>query len=193
MKIKVQPNEKYFGKYSSASKFTKFIRFFSNVYILPLEYKNDFKDVKFSLISLKTLIFLILISIPFLSLMIWLFVFQWGFTSQYIKMSLNVYHLFDFVQIFVLNMFIMNPLGTLPIILFCCHLWASFPALSQVWIESIFLAPTRRSRKANVRLFVCPFGSSLSRAIKLHYSDSDLHSLLLALSQQSLRSLLALS
>ena len=55
-----------------------------------------------------------------------------------------------------------------------------------------FLAPARSSRK-NVCPSVRSFGSSLSRAIKLHYSDSDLHSLLLALSQQSLRSLLALS
>ena len=55
-----------------------------------------------------------------------------------------------------------------------------------------FLAPARSSRK-NVCPSVRSFCSRLSRAINLHYSDSDLHSLLLALSQQSLRSLLALS
>ena len=49
-----------------------------------------------------------------------------------------------------------------------------------------FLAPTRRSRKANV---CCPFSSSLSRAINLHYSDLGSSqfplSCLLSVSQQS--------
>ena len=36
-----------------------------------------------------------------------------------------------------------------------------------------FLAPTRSSRKANVRPFVSSFGSSLSRAINLHNFGSN--------------------
>ena len=36
-----------------------------------------------------------------------------------------------------------------------------------------FLAPTRSSRKANVRSFVRPFGSSLSRAINLLHFGSN--------------------
>ena len=137
MKIKVQPYGKNPEKHSSASKFTKFIRFLSNAYILPIEFKNDFKEVKLSLISLRTLIVPVVISVPYLSSIIWLFVFQWDFTSQYFEKILLVYHLFDFVQMFVINMFIIHPLTALPTILWSCYFWVSFPALSQV--RSIFL------------------------------------------------------
>ena len=136
MKIKVHTNEKNLEKHS-ASKFTKFIRLLSKVYIIPIGFKNDFKDVKLSLISLRTLVFLAVISVPFLSSMIWLCVFQWDFTSQYFEKSLHVYHLFDFVQMFVMNMFMWHPLSTLPMMLWSCYLWVSFPALSQVYMNRI--------------------------------------------------------
>ena len=132
MKIKVQPNGKIIEKYSSASKFTKFLRFLSNIYILPIEYKNDFKDVKFSLISLRTFISFILISIPILFALIWWIVFQWSFTSQYLEKSLYVYHLFDFVQMCYFDLFLLIPYPTFGTILWICYLWAYFPTLSQV-------------------------------------------------------------
>ena len=132
MKVKVEPSGKIPEKYSSASKFTKFIRLLSNVYILPIEYKNDFKTVKFNFISLRTLISFIIISTPFVVAMIWLFLFQWDFTSQYFEKSLHVYHLFDFSQMFMLTITLIQPYSTFPFILWMCYFWASFPALSQV-------------------------------------------------------------
>ena len=132
MKIKIQPNGKHLVKRSSASKFTKFIRFLSNVYILPIEYKNDFKDVKFSLISLRTFISFILMSIPISFSMIWWFVFQWDFASQYFEKSLNVYHSFDFYQMLAFFEMVMMPFNTFVPLLWVCYLWAYFPTLSQV-------------------------------------------------------------
>ena len=132
MKIKIQPNGKHLVKSSSASKFTKFIRFLSNVYILPLEYKNDFKEVKFSLISLKTLISFMIASTPILVTMIWCFVFQWDFASQYLEKSLNVYHSFDFFQMLIVYGLLLMPFATFGPLLWICYLWAYFPILSQV-------------------------------------------------------------
>ena len=60
----------------------------------------------------------------------------------------------------------------------------------------LFLAPTRSSRKANVRSFVRSFvrvfGSSLSRAINLHNFGSNFQADFKGLSQLSLSSLSAL-
>ena len=132
MKIKIQPNGKNLVKHSSASKFTKFIRFLSNVYILPIEYKNDFEEVKFSWISVKTFISFIIASIPFSCTMVWWFVFQWDFMSQYFQKSLNVYHSFDFYQMLFFFLVILMPFGTFVPLLWACYLWAYFPTLSQV-------------------------------------------------------------
>ena len=132
MKIKIQPNGKHLVKRSSASKFTKFIRFLSNVYILPIEYKNDFKDVKFSLISLRTLISFTIASIPILITMIWWFVFQWDFMSQYFQKSLNVFHTFDFIQMLIIHCLVLMPISSFGPLLWICYLWAFFSTLSQV-------------------------------------------------------------
>ena len=129
MKIKVQPNGNIPEKRSS--KFTRFIRLMCNFYVLPIEYKNDFKEVRFSLISLRTFISLIVTSIPFLIACIWWFIFQWDFTSQYFEKSLHIYHLFDFVQMFVLNFNIIQPFAMYSVVLWVCHIWASLPELSQ--------------------------------------------------------------
>ena len=137
MKIKVQPNGKFIEKHPSASKFTKFLRFLSNIYILPIEYKNDFKDVKFTLISIRTFISCIMILLPLLFALIWWFVFQWSFTSQYLEKSLNVYHLFDFIQMSYIHQFLLFPFPTFLTILWICYLWAYFPKLSQVRWETI--------------------------------------------------------
>ena len=133
MKVKVQPNgnTSELQKRSSSSKFTRFIRLTSNVYVLPIEYKNDFKEVDFSLISLRTFISFTVTSIPFLFACIWWFIFQWDFTSQYFEKSLHIYHLFDFSQMFVLNFNIINPFSLYPVVLWICHIWASLPELSQ--------------------------------------------------------------
>ena len=133
MKIKVQTIGKNLEKKSPASKFTKFIRLLSNLYILPIEYKNDFKTVKFTLISLRTFISFILISTPFVFLLIWWFVFHWDFISQYFEKSLHVYHLFDFVQMLMLTNNVIQPYLTFPFLLWICTFWATFPELSQVW------------------------------------------------------------
>ena len=132
MKIKIQPKSKISEKHTMASKFTRFIRLLSNVYIIPMEYKNDFKEVKFSLLSLRSLASLMVTSIPFLFATIWLFVFQWDFTSQFFEKSLHVYHLFDFVQMFALNMSLMQPFQIFPFMLWICKIWTSFPELAQV-------------------------------------------------------------
>ena len=132
MKIKVQSVGKNLEKTSPASKFTKFLHLLSNVYILPIEYKNDFKTVKFTFISLRTFISFIVISMPFGFLMIWWFLFQWDFTSQYFEKSLHVYHLFDFAQMFALTNNVTQPYTTFPFLLWMCNFWAKFPALSQV-------------------------------------------------------------
>ena len=137
MQIKIQPNGKNVNKNSSASKFTKFIRFSSNIYILPIEYKNDFKDVKFTLISLRTFISFIMLSTPISLAMIWWFVFQWDFLSQYFEESLNVYHLFDFVQMFTIQVVVLFPSGIFLTILWICYIWANFPTLSQVCMKII--------------------------------------------------------
>ena len=132
MKIKVQTIEKNLEKKTPASKFTKFIRLLSNIYILPIEYKNDFKTVKFTLMSLRTLISFIVISMPFVFSLIWWFVFQWDFTSKYFEKSLHVYHLFDFAQMFYLMSIIMQPDLVYPFFLWMCNFWATYPELSQV-------------------------------------------------------------
>ena len=132
MKIKIQPKSKIPEKHTMASKFTRFIRLLSNVYIIPMEYKNDFKEVKFSLLSLRSLASLMVTSIPFILAIIWLFVFQWDFTSQYFEKSLHVYHFFDFIQMFLITNLIMQPFSTFLLFLWICYFWASFPALSQV-------------------------------------------------------------
>ena len=100
-----------------------------------MEYKNDFKEVKFSLISLRSLSSFLVTSIPFLFATIWLFVFQWDFTSQFFEKSLHVYHLFDFAQMFALNVYLMQPFGNAPTILWICKIWTSFPELAQVQKE----------------------------------------------------------
>ena len=132
MKIKIQPKGKIPEKHTMASKFTRFIRLLSNVYILPIEYRNDFKEIKFSLFSLRSLASFLVTSIPFLFATIWLFVFQWDFTSQYFEKSLHGYHLFDFAQMFALNMSLMQPFQNFPFMLFICKIWTSFPELAQV-------------------------------------------------------------
>ena len=132
MKIKVQPNGKMPQKHTTSSKFTRFIRLLSNVYILPIEYKNDFKEVKFSLISLKTLLSFMVTSTPFLLATIWFFVFQRDFMSQFFEKSLHVYYLFDYAQMFALNLLIMQPFSNYPAILWICQIWTSFPELAQV-------------------------------------------------------------
>ena len=137
MKIKIQPKGKNPENVSTSSKFTKFIRLLSNVYILPIEYKNNFKEVKFSLISSRTLISFMVTSILFIITIIWWFVFQWDFILQYFEKSLNVYHMFDFAQMFLLNFIFVNPFTIYFPILFICHIWASFPALSQVWKKTV--------------------------------------------------------
>ena len=131
MKIKVQPNGNISEKRSSSSKFARFIRLMSNIYVLPIEYKNDFKEVDFSLISLRTFISFIVTTIPFLFSLIWWFFFQWDFTSQYFEKSLHIYHFFDFAQMFVLNFNIIQPFSLYPVVLWICHIWASLPELSQ--------------------------------------------------------------
>ena len=132
MKIKVQPNGNSPEKHTTSSKFTRFIRLLSNVYILPIEYKNDFKEVKFSLISLKTLLSFMVTSTPFLLATIWFFVFQRDFMSQFFEKSLHVYYLFDYAQMFALNFLIMQPFSNYPAILWICQIWTSFPELAQV-------------------------------------------------------------
>ena len=132
MKIKIQPNGKFPEKYIMASKFTRFIRLLSNVYILPMEYKNDFREVKFSLSSVRSLVCFMVTAIPFIFAIIWLFVFQWDFTSQFFDKSLHVYHLFDFAQMFALNMALMQPFQNFPFMLWICNIWTSFPELAQV-------------------------------------------------------------
>ena len=132
MKIKIQPYGKNLEKRSPASKFTKFIRLLSNIYILPIEYKNDYKTVKFTLISLRTFISFMVISMPLVFILIWWFVFQWDFTSKYFEKSLHVYHLFDFAQMFWLNSYFIHPFITFPFLLWMCNFWATFPELSQV-------------------------------------------------------------
>ena len=135
MKIKIQPNGKISEKHTTSSKFTKFIRLLSNLYILPIEYENDFREVKFLLISLRTLICFMVTSIPFLFTMIWLFVFQWDFASQFLEKSLHVHHLFDFAQMSALKVHIMQPFTTAPIVLWTCYFWVSLPELAQVQNE----------------------------------------------------------
>ena len=132
MKIKVQPNGKMPQKHTTSSKFIRFIRLLSNVYLLPLEYKNDFKEVKFSVISLRTLISFMVTSIPFFFAMIWMFVFQRDFMSQFFEKSLQVYYLFDYAQMFALNLAIMQPFSNFPTALWVCQIWTSFPELAQV-------------------------------------------------------------
>ena len=132
MKIKVQTIGKNLEKKTPASKFTKFIRLLSNLYILPIKYKNDFKTVKFTLISLRTFISFIVISMPFVFSLIWWFVFHWDFTSHYFEKSLHVYHLFDVVQISLSISIVIQPYTTYPILLWMCNFWATFPELSQV-------------------------------------------------------------
>ena len=132
MKIKVQTNGENLEKKLPASKLTKLIHFLSIIYILPIEYKNDFKTVRFNFISLRTLISFILMFTPFIFSMIWWFVFQWDFTSQYFEKCLHVYHLFDFAQMFWLLNNISQPYVTFPFLLWMCHFWATFPELSQV-------------------------------------------------------------
>ena len=132
MKIKVQPSGKNLQKHTTSSKITRFIRLLSNVYILPIEYKNDFKEVKFSLISLRTLISFMVTSIPFFFAMIWIFVFGKDFMSQFFEKSLNVYYLFDFAQMFALNLPLMQPFSNFPTSLWVCKIWTSFPELAQV-------------------------------------------------------------
>ena len=132
MKIQVQQNGKIPEKHSTSSKFTRFIRLLSNIYILPLEYKNDFKEVKFSLISLRTIASFMVTSIPFLFAIIWLFVFQWDFTSKYFEKILHVYHLFDYAQMFALNISLMQPFQNFIPMLWICKIWTSFPELAQV-------------------------------------------------------------
>ena len=132
MKIKVQPNGKTPEKYANSSKFMRFTRLLSNVYILPIEYKNDFKEVKFSLISLRTLISFMVTSTPFLLAMIWFFVFQRDFMSQFFEKSLHVFHLFDYAQMFALNFALMQPFSNFPTALWICQIWTSFPELAQV-------------------------------------------------------------
>ena len=159
MKIKIQPNGKDLVKPSSSSKFFKFIKFLSNVYILPIEHKNDFKDVKFSLISVKTFISFIISSIPFLFTMVWWIIFQWDFASQYFHKSLNVYHSFDFFQMLIGHWIALVPFGIFGPLLWACYLWAYFPTLSQVEIERInyvfaFLAPTGAQGEG---MSLCPY------------------------------------
>ena len=132
MKIKIQPSWKIHKKHTMASKFTRFIRLLSNVYILPLEYKNDFKEVKFSLLSLKSLASTMVTTTQFLFAIIWFTVFQWDFTSHFFEKSLHVYHLFDFTQMFAFNVSLMQPFQNAPIILWICKIWTSFPELAQV-------------------------------------------------------------
>ena len=132
MKIKIQPSRKIHEKHTMASKFTRFIRLLSNVYILPLEYKNDFKEVKFSLLSLRSLASFMVTAIPFFFATIWFTVFQWDFTSNFFEKSLHVYHLFDFTQMFALNVSLMQPFQNAPFILWICKIWTSFPELAQV-------------------------------------------------------------
>lgn len=135
MQIKIQPNGKIPEKHTMSSKFIRFIRLLSNVYILPMEYKNDFKEVKFSLLSLRCFASFMVTAIPFLFAIIWLFVFQWDFTSQYFEKSLHVYHLFDFVQMFAFNVSLMQPFQNFPFMLWLCKIWTSFPELAQVQKE----------------------------------------------------------
>ena len=144
MKIKIQPNGKNLVKHSSASKFTKFIRFLSNVYILPIEYKNDFKEVKFSMISIRTFISFIIASIPILLTMIWWFVFQWDFVSKYFQKSLNVFHTFDFIQMLIIHCFVLMPITSFVPLLWVCYLWAFFSTLSQV--QRYHFIMTKRNR-----------------------------------------------
>ena len=132
MKIKVQPNGKTPVKHITSSKFMRFTRLLSNIYILPIEYKNDFKEVKFSLISLRTLISFMVTSTPFLLATIWFFVFQRDFMSQFFEKSLQVYYLFDFAQMFTLNLVLMQPFSNFPTSLWICKIWTSFPELAQV-------------------------------------------------------------
>ena len=73
----------------------------------------------------------IVTSIPFLIACIWWFIFQWDFTSQYFEKSLLIYHLFDFVQMFVLNFNIIQPFAMYSVVLWVCHIWTSLPELSQ--------------------------------------------------------------
>ena len=146
MKVKVEPSGKNPEKHSSASKFTKFIRLLSNIYILPIEYKNDFKTVKFNIISLRTLISLLIISTPFVVTMIWLFLFQWDFTSQYFEKCLHVYHLFDFAQMFLLLNNVSQPYITFPFLLWMCNFWATFPELSQVKKEYMILVCSEKKQ-----------------------------------------------
>ena len=132
MKIKVQPNGNSPEKHTTSSKFTRFIRPLSNVYILPIEYKNNFKEVKLSLLSLKTLISFMVTSTPFLLATVWFFVFQRDFMSQFFEKSFQVYYLFDFAQMFTLNLVLMQHFSNFPTSLWICQIWTSFPELAQV-------------------------------------------------------------
>ena len=131
MKVKVQPSEETPEKKSASSKFTKFLRLLSNAYILPIQFENNFKEVKFSLISFRTIISFMVQSTPFFLVMIWCFIVQWEFSSQFFKKSLHVYYLFDFVLIFILNVNPIHPFSQFPVTLLICHIWASLPELSQ--------------------------------------------------------------
>ena len=71
-------------------------------------------------------------SIPFFFAMIWMFVFQRDFMSQFFEKSLQVYYLFDYAQMFALNLAIMQPFSNFPTALWVCQIWTSFPELAQV-------------------------------------------------------------
>ena len=133
MTIKVQPKEGFSEKHSSSSKLTKLVQLLSRIYIIPIEYKNEFKETKFTLISWRTFFSFVLVSTPFLLTLIWRFVFEMEFTSLYIEKSIQVYHLFDFVQMFFLHMLMINPFINYPLFVWVIYLWVSFPELSQVY------------------------------------------------------------
>ena len=94
-----------------ASKFVKFIRLMSNCYILPLRYSGDFSEVAFSILHWKTLMSIIVVSIPFiLTIVSWL-VIQTDFIFLFIEKSMKVYVPFDMAFIYFMFINYIQPFG----------------------------------------------------------------------------------
>ena len=84
------------------SKFVKFIRLMSNCYILPLRYSGDFSEVAFSILHLKTLISILVVSIPFIITIVSWLVIETDFIFLFIEKSMKVYVPFDMAFIYLM-------------------------------------------------------------------------------------------
>ena len=111
------------------SSFGKLVKFLSSVCLLPLSLNYNTNRVTFSYVSFKTLFFTLLISLPCILFIIWIFL-QIEYYKEVANSFLGIYSSIDALAMILVPGNNFNPFVIILLISFPSKIWAAVPELS---------------------------------------------------------------